>query len=235
MNISLPQLLTRRTAVVMFLSVALAQGVGAALPADPLLQKIIAGARAVPPASIRFERTTKAGGRDQSGPAESEVRVDRWDGRQLTRISINGRPATAEEVDKVRKAATTVPGYHRVADYLAGGARRTSEGTGQVGYHLDRLPKGIVNMGGDRSDKIAGDVTIDTAGPQPFVSRVHFYTTKGFSIMLVARVDRFDQVLEYRLGSDGRPMLVRSIQMMAGSQFGKTGETRTESNFVALR
>ena len=233
MNITPP--LPRRTVVAMLLTVILAQGVTAAPTADPLLQKIIAGARAVPPSAIRFERTTKSGGRDQSGPAESEVRVDRWDGRQLTRISSNGRPATAEEVEKARKAATIVPGYHRIADYLAAGARRTSDSAGQIGYHLDRLPKGIVNMGGDRSDKIAGDVTIDTSGPQPFVSRVHFYATKGFSIMFVARVDRFDQVLEYRLGSDGRPMLVRSIQTLAGSQFGKTGETRTESTYVALR
>ncbi len=233
MNIALP--LTRRTAIAILLCAALTHGVAAAPAADPLLQKIIAGARAVPPSSIRFERTTKSGGRDQSGPAESEMRVDRWDGRQLTRISINGRPATAEEVEKVRKAATGVPGYHRIADYLAGGARRTSEAAGQIGYHLDRLPKGTVNMGGDRSDKFFGDVTIDTSGSQPFVSRVHFYAPKGFSIMLVAQVDRFDQVLEYRLGSDGRPMLVRSIQTLAGSQFGKTGETRTESTYVALR
>jgi hypothetical protein len=226
---------SRRAAVVLVLSFSMGVAARAAPAVDPLLQKIIAGARAVPPSSIRFERTTRAGGRDQNGPVETEVRVDRWDGRQMTRISINGRPATADEVEKARKASTSVAGYHRIAEYLAGGARRTTDTAGQIVYHLDRLPKGLISLGGDRSDKFVGDLTIDTSGAQPFVSRLHFYTPKPFSVMFVAKVDRFDVVNDYRPGADGRPMLVRQVQTIAGAQFGKVGETRTESTYTPLR
>jgi hypothetical protein len=231
----LPPDIARRATLALLIALPLAPALAAAPVADPLLQKLIAGAKAVPASSIRFERVSKNSGREKDGPVETEVRVDRWDGRQMTRISINGRPATADEVEKARKASSSVPGYHRVAEFLAGGARRTAEAPGQLTYHLDRLPKGSIAMGGDRSDKFAGDVTVDTSGAQPFVSRMHFYAPKPFSIMFVAKVDRFDVVNDYRLGPDGRPMLVRQVQSISGAQFGKVGETRTESTFTPLR
>ncbi len=225
----------RRAAIALLITLPLVPVFAATTAADPLLQKLIAGARAVPASSIRFERVSKSSGREKDGPVETEVRVDRWDGRQMTRISINGRPATAEEVEKARKASTSIAGYHRIAEYLAAGARRGADTPGQTTYHLDRLPKGTIAMGGDRSDKFVGDVTVDTSGAQPFVSRMHFFAPKPFSIMFVAKVDRFDVVNDYRLGPDGRPMLVRQVQSISGAQFGKVGETRTESSYTLLR
>ena len=225
---------SRRIAIALLVALPFATAVQAAA-VDPLLQKIIAGARAVPAASIRFERTSKNTAREKDGPVQTVIRVDRWDGRQMTRISIDGRPATPDEIETARKASTTVAGYHRIADYLAAGARRTAEVPGQTSYRLDRLPKGTIAMGGDRSDKFVGDLTIDTTSAQPFVSRLHFFTPQPFSVMFVAKVDRFDVVNEYRLGADGRPMLARQVQTIVGAQFGKTGETRTESTYTPLR
>ena len=98
-----------------------------------LLQKLIARSRAVPPASIMFECTSKTSGRKKSSAVESKVRIDRWDGRQMARISTNGRPATPAEIEKVRKATTTIAGYHRITDYLVAGARRSDEAAGQRG------------------------------------------------------------------------------------------------------
>ena len=189
----------------------------------------------MPASSIRFERVSKNSAREKDGPVETEVRVDRWDGKQITRISTNGRPGNADEVEKAHKATSSVSGYYRIAEFLAGGARRTADTTGQVTYHLDRLPKGTITMGGDRSDKFVGDIIVDTSGAQPFVSRMHFYAPKQFSIMVVAKVDRFDVVNDYRLGPDGRPTLVRQVQSIAGAQFGKVGETRIVSTYTPLR
>lgn len=225
----------RFSIVAVALAIPLVSAMAAPPALDPMLQKLIAGSRAVPAASVRFERTSKTTGRENGGAAETEVRIDRWDGRQLTRMSIDGRPATPAEIEKVRKATTKVAGYHRIAEYLTAGARRTSEAPGQTVYHLDRLPKETINLSGDRSDKFIGDVTVDTSGAQPFVSRTHFYIAAPFSIMFIAKVDRFDVVNDYRIGSDGRPVLYRQVQSMAGAQFGKAGETRTESTYTPLR
>ncbi|MFZ4688629.1 MAG: hypothetical protein ACOYLS_05280 [Polymorphobacter sp.] len=209
----------------------------AAPPADPLLQKIIAGARAVSPASIRYERTTRSTAREAGGGSESHVRVDRWDGKQMTRISVDGKPAAAEEVEKARKASAGRPvaGYHRVADFLAVGARRVGETGGMVTYRVDKLPKGSVDLGGDKSDKFVGEAIVDTTAAVPFVSRMRFFLPKPLSIMFIAKVEKFEVVNDYRIGADGRPAQVHQVQTMSGSQFGKTGETRSESTYTPLR
>ncbi|GGI92599.1 hypothetical protein GCM10007973_31130 [Polymorphobacter multimanifer] len=216
---------------------ALSLGLAAAPPPDPVLQKVIAGARAVPPATITFERTSKTSARDAKGASETSTRVDRWDGKQLKRISTDGRPATPEEIAEQAKAikGSPIPGYHRIADYLAGGARRLSEKPGQIVYRIDKLPKGSINMGGDRSDKFSADLAVDTSGTAPVATRVHIFAPKPFSIMLVAKIEKFDVVSDFAIAADGRPALARSVQQMAGAQFGKAGEQRTEAVFSPLK
>jgi len=219
----------------MRIAIPLVPAIAAAPVLTALLQKLIAGSRAVPPASIMFECTSKTSGREKGSAVESEVRIDRWHGRQMARISTNGRPATPEEIEKVRKATTTIAGYRRIADYLVAGARRSDEASGQIVYHLDRLPKDMINMGGDRSDRFLGDLSVDISGARAFIVRTNFYAPAFFSILFVAKVDRFDAVSDYRNGADGSPALDRQVQTIAGAQFGKAGETRTESPHSPLR
>ena len=50
----------------------------AAAPApDPLLERIVAGARAVSPAATAFERTMRSTGTEEKGAPETHVRTDR--------------------------------------------------------------------------------------------------------------------------------------------------------------
>jgi hypothetical protein len=212
-------------------------GASATVPADPVLQKLIAGARAVPPSTISFERSSKTVAREANGTTETGTRVDRWDGRVMTRVSTDGRPATAEEIAQQAKASKgrPVPGYHRIGDYLSGGARRISEKPGQIVYRVDKMPKGSVDLNGDRSDKFSADVAVDTSGLVPVATRLHIFLQKPFSIMLVAKVDKFDVVNDYGMGRDSRPFLVKSVQQMAGAQFGKIGEQRTEAVFTPMK
>jgi hypothetical protein len=204
---------------------------------DPVLQSVIAGARAVPPATISFERSAKTIAREASGASETRTRVDRWDGRTLQRISTDGRPASAEEIAEQAKASKSrpIPGYHRIADFLSGGARRLSQKPGQIVYRIDKMPKGSIDMNGDKSDRFSADLAVDTSGAAPVATRLHIFLTKPFSIMFVAKVDKFDTVNDYGIGRDGRPTLLRSVQQMAGAQFGKAGEQRTESVFTPLK
>jgi hypothetical protein len=209
----------------------------AAAPADPVMQKLVAGARAVPPAAIRYERSSKTTGREETGATETSTRVDRWNGQTMQRITTDGRPATADENAKLAKATKgrPVPGYHRIADFMSGGARRIGEKPGEIIYRIDRLPKGSIDLNGDRSDKFSADVIVDTSGAAPVARQMHIFLPRPFSIMFVAKVDKFDIVNEYSIGRDGRPALVKSVQQMAGAQFGKVGEQRTESIYSPLK
>lgn len=210
----------------------------AAAPApDPLLEKVIAGARAVTPATTSFERTARTTSKDESGATETRVRVDRWDGAKLVPVSIDGKPPTPAQVAEIEKntAGRPVPGYHRVAEFLKNGAVRVSDPQGRTVYRVTGLPKGTVNIGKDISANLVGEAIVDTSGPQPYVSRLRVYLPKPLSFFMVAKLDAYEQINEYRLGTGGKPALFKALQAMSGAQFGKSGSTRTESSYNALR
>ncbi len=210
----------------------------AAAPApDPVLSRVLAGVASQSATTTAFEVTRRETGSESGDKPESHVTVERFDGKAWSVVSRDGKVPSAKDAGDLIKAraGSPVPGYYRVATYLAAGARRTGEAAGRVTYHLDALPKGTINIGGDRSDKFQGDIIVDTSGAQPYVSRTHFYAPKPFSVMLVARIDSFDAVNEYGLGKDGRPTLLRAAQNYTGAKFGKVGTVRVESSFTPLK
>lgn len=225
------------TPALALLSLSIGSAALAAPVVDPVLQKVIAGARAVPPTSVSFERTSRLVAKDESGATETSVKVDRWNGKQLVLVSTNGTPASADDIAKQAKAGKGRPiaGYYRVGDFLSGGARRISEKPGQIVYRVDTMPKGSIDLNGDKSDKFSADAVVDTSGSVPVVTRVHIFLPKPFSIMFIAKVDKFDVQNDYVVGRDGRPALARSVQQMAGAQFGKAGEQRTEIVYSPMR
>ena len=204
---------------------------------DPLLDKVIAGARAAPAASIAYERSLRAVSQENGGATETRTATDRWDGQQMTSVSVNGKPATPDDIAQARKAAAGRPvsGYYRIADYLRDGARRVNDPQGRTIYRIDKLPKGSVTISGDRSGDMVGEAVIDTSGPQPFVSRLRIFLPKPLSFFMVAKLDSYEVVNEYRVGPGGRPALVRQVQAIVGSQMGKAGQTRTEITYTPLR
>lgn len=210
----------------------------AAAPApDPLLEKVIAGARAVPPATIAFERTLRSTGTEDKGAPETHVRTERWDGQTIVPLTIDGKPATAAQVADAQKASKgkPVPGYHRLADFLKGGAVRTTDAQGRTVYRIAGLPKGSINIGKDISADLVGEALVDTSGPQPYVSRLRVYLPKPLSFFMVAKLDAFEIINEYRPGPGGKPALVKGQQSMTGAQFGKSGTTRTETSYTIVR
>nr|WP_310522153.1 hypothetical protein [Polymorphobacter sp.] len=218
------------------LSLVLLSTAASAAP-DPLLDKVIAGAKAVPASGIAFDRVAKGVSQEKSGATETTVKVDRWDGKQMTPVSIDGKPVTTEDAARIRKetAGRPVPGYHRIADYLSGGARRVPSADGRIVYRIDKLPKGSINISGDRSADMVGEAVIDASGAVPIVSRLRIFLPKPLSFFMVAKLDSFEVVNDYRPGPGGRPALFHSLQTMAGSQFGKTGTTRTDVTYTPLR
>lgn len=210
----------------------------AAAPApDPLLDKIVAGSRAAAPSTTAFERTLRSTGTEEKGAAETHVRTERWDGQTLTPLTIDGKPATAEQIAETQKATKGKPiaGYHRLADFLKGGAVRSTDAQGHTVYRIAGLPKGTINIGKDISADLVGEALVDTSGPQPYVSRLRVYLPKPLSFFMVAKLDAFEIINEYRPGPGGKPALVKGLQSMTGAQFGKSGTTRTETSYTILR
>ncbi|WP_426164255.1 hypothetical protein [Sandarakinorhabdus sp. DWP1-3-1] len=209
----------------------------AAAPADPLLVQIVAGARAVPPASIAFERSVRTLAQEGAAAPETQLRTERWDGKVLTPLTVGGKPASAEDVARIRKAAAARPiaGYYRIADYLGGKARRVADAQGRTVYRVEGLPKGSIDIGKDISANLVAEALVDTSGPVPFVSRLRIMLAKPLSFFLVAKLDTFEVVNEYKPGPGGRPALVRQTQSLAGAQLGKAGTTRTETIYTPTR
>ena len=179
----------------------------------------------MPPTSVTFERTQRSISTEEDGAPETRLRVDRWDGKQLTLVSINGKPPTQKEAEEYRKATAgrPVPSYHRLASFLGQGARRVPDAKGRVVYRVDKLPKGSINIGRDISANVAAEAIVDTSGPKPFVSRLRIVLPKPLSFFMVAKLDSFEAENEYRLGPDGRPVLVHQKQTISGAQMGTSG------------
>jgi hypothetical protein len=207
---------------------------GAAVPPlDPLQTQLVADARAARPTA--FERTTTIVQSD-GATRETEVRIDRWDGKAWTLVSIDGKPPAAEVAAKAANDAVAkpTPGYHRLADFLASPATRTTGADGAVVLHIASLPRGTVSIAGDRSDQFTADATVEDAGSRPWVRRLAFHARAPFRVLLVARIDRFEVVNDYALGAAGRPWLVRQVQDYSGSLPGQRGTVHTAIAFRSL-
>ena len=203
----------------------------AAAPAmDPLQSRLVAEAGAVQPAALAFTRKVTATQTDGT-KTETKLRVDRWDGKQWTLVSEDGKPPSAEAAASFRKEAAGRPvgGYYRLAHFLAKPAVRGTDAQGNTVFKIAKLPPGSVDISGDRSDKFVGEATVSGSGPDSYIRRLHLYAPAPFRLMIIARIDRYDIVNEYAPGRSGRPELVRQVQQYSGSRPGESGTVRTET------
>jgi hypothetical protein len=201
---------------------------------DPLLSRLIADARALAPSTMSFDRATSAVQTTASGRGDADRRTDHWSGKAWTLLSVDGKPPSVEATAKYAKQASgaIIPGYYRLGTFLAATTGKSADAQGRTVYHIDSMPKGSVNAGGDISDRLAGDATVDTGGGAPYVARLHIYSRTAFHVMLVAKIDNFDVVTDYARTADGKPVLVRSVGVLKGSQFGTDGTQRTETTIT---
>lgn len=204
-----------------------------AAPADPLLARLLAGANAVPFATLSFDRSTLASETGASG-TERHTRVDRWDGHAWSVLSIDGKPPTPAAATAALKSTSpdNVPGYYRLAAYLAAQPQRVVDATGAVTYRLARLPPGTVAIKSAPPDKFAAELAVDSSGPVPYVRRARYFAPQPFRMMMIARLDRFEATADYRLNAAGQPELVRQVIDVSGALFGRSGSQHTEYGFT---
>ncbi len=205
----------------------------AAAPADPLLARLLAGANAVPPPALSFDRIAVASETSASG-TERHTRVDRWDGRAWSVLSIDGKPLAPAAAAAALKSTSpdNVPGYYRLAAYLAANPQRVADPSGGVVYRLARLPPGSVAIKGAPPDKFAAELSVDAAGPIPYVRRARYFAPQPFRMMMVAKLDHFEATSDYRLNAAGRAELVRQVIDVSGAMFGREGSQHSEFTFV---
>ena len=214
---------------------ALMVTLGAAMPvSEPLRDRIIADARAVPPTSLVFDRTTNIE-RKGGGSSTKIVLVERWDGRNWSLISKNGKmPSVSERrVIETQAAATPVPGYHRLAGLLAAATEVSNDAEGRILLRIPVLPPGTVRTdSSDISSHLRAEALVSNRGGQPWVERVHVSQREAFKMNALIKVKTFDQISIYKLDAAGRPRLTRQSADSMGSMFGFSGGQSSETIYT---
>lgn len=223
----------KRVSAALLIVAAFASGAGVSAP-DTLRDRIIADARSLSPAALAFDRTTL--GLQVGGGTRTVInRIERWDGKTWSLISVNGKPPSAALVrEQARLTANLpVPGYHRLAFMLAAGTVRSTDEQGRTVLTIARLPaNSIVNDGTDISDHLKAQAIIGTANGLPWVQRLTLTANEPFKLGWVLKVLTFEQVNEYQLDSSGKPRLATQANDSAGTMFGIAGGQKSEVTYA---
>lgn len=213
----------------------------AAVQADALQAQVLAAARATPRDGYAFRQTTTL---DRTGAARRTF-VEQFDprrpaGAQWTLASVDGRAPTPKDLADARKRKhDKTPSYAAIADWFGGPATRSDPAPGSVLYRFARLAAGTVKMGShDASPDTQAEALVNTHGRTPFVERVRFASTKGFTMMLVASLKSMTADARYRVLPDGRAVPADTASTITGSMMGRSGQlhvTTTYSDFVSVR
>lgn len=207
--------------------------------ADLMQDQVLAGLRRADTADVAFTATTRI---VRTGASPSEI-VTRYDprapaGRRWSVARVDGRAPTAKETGQILKAAngTPLPSQAKIAQWFGSPATRIAQTPGTVTYRFAALPPGVVKVGSrDLSADTIADVVVALHGGAPFIERTRFTSTKGFRMMLVAKVDRFAATTSFAPLPDGRPFPASAQVDMGGSIMGKGGTFATLTRYDDLR
>lgn len=226
--------LTRAIAIVTLL------GAATAAQADAVMDKILASSAKAP--MVGFERTSHI--RQGSGAdAKNFVRVDRFDpraakGKQWTLVSIDGRAPTKDDTDAWQKLITDnpVPGFQRLHTMLAGEPQLKSDSGGRRTYSWANLkPNALPAPGPDFSSKLSAEAVVETVQGQPMITSMRVFAAKPFSIMAVAKMNKFDVSSSYKPGAGGLPFLsAQTSDTDVKAPMGKGGKNFSKISFKPL-
>lgn len=218
------------------MSVMLALLLAAPAQADAALDKLMASAKAAP--VLGFNRTANI-----EFPGKPAVkRVDRFDpkareGQQWTLVSLNGRAPTADERKDYQKQvkAQPTPGFHRLPILLQGQPTAIEPHGKTVVYRWAKLVKGAApsGQGPDISEKLSAEATVSMETGTPVLQKVRIYAAKPFSVMAVAKMNRFEAVTHYQHHAGLHHLERQSTEVDAKIPFRPAGIMRTAASFTA--
>lgn len=212
--------------------------------AGDVKQRILAQAQSISPDAFAFTRTIRT---DQmsNGKTEKKVTIEKFDPSKSaearwTLVSIDNAPPSATDLKAFRKDAITrnVPGYHRLAKYFESPATVSTNALGRVLFHFTALPKSsVIALDTDVSQNATVDATVSEANGVPFVEQVHI-TVRPMRIKLLMKLDSFESTSRYRIGPEGKPLMVEQTSDLSGSGLGQTGGAHsvvTYSDYRAVK
>lgn len=208
---------------------------------DELKQRILTQAQSLGPDDYAFTRTSRS---EQTSSGKTEVRttVETFDptksgDARWTLVSVDGAAPAPDLLSKYRKETPKrrVPGYHRMAKYLGTPATAATDSRGRTVFHFGSLPKeSAVVMDSDVSSNTSADVTVTEANGTAFAEQVHL-TVKPMRIKLIMKLDRYESTSRYRIGPEGKPLLVEQVADMSGSGLGQEGQVRNVITYSEYR
>jgi hypothetical protein len=208
---------------------------------DDLKQQILAQAQSISPDSYAFTRTVKSE-QTSNGKTEQHVNIDKYDPTKSgdaswTLVSVDGAPPSADVLSKYKKETPKrrVPGYYRLAKYFGTAANVSTDAKGRTVFHFSSLPKDTaIVMDSDVSSNTSADVSVTEGNGAPFAEHVHL-TVKPMRLKLIMKLDRYESTARYRIGPEGKPLLVESIADMTGSGMGQEGKAHTVVTYSDYR
>lgn len=208
---------------------------------DELKQRILAQAQGISPDDYAFTRTIRSEG-VSNGKPEQHVSVDRFDptkqgDARWTLVSVDGAPPTADALKTYRAAAPKrrVPGYYRLANYFGSPATASTDSRGRTVFHFSALPKDIVKvMDSDVSQNATADASVGETDGGPFVEQLHV-TVRPTRIKLIAKLESYEFTARYRIGPEGKPLLMEQTTDLSGSGMGQEGKVHTVVTYYDYR
>jgi hypothetical protein len=196
---------------------------------DELKQRVLAQVLSISPDDFAFTRTIRTD-QTSNGKLEKKVTIEKFDPTKpaetrWTLVSVDGAPPSADVLKAFRKDAVTrnVPGYHRLAKYFGSPATASTNALGRTVFRFTALPKSsVITLDTDVSQNATLDATVSEANGVPFVEQVHI-TVKPMRIKLVMKLDSFESTSRYRIGPEGKPIMVEQTSDLSGSGLGQTG------------
>ena len=197
-------------------------------PAD-LKQRVLAQAQSISPDDYAFTRTIRSES-TAKGKTETTIIIDKYDptksgDARWMLVSVDGAPPSADALSKHRKETPKrrVPGYHRLANYFAGPVTTATDSRGRTVFRFASLPKdSVLVFNSDLSRNTTAEAAVGEANGVPFVEQVRL-SIKPTRIKLIMKLDHYESTSRFRMGPDGKPILVEQVADVTGSGMGQEG------------
>jgi hypothetical protein len=194
-----------------------------------LKQRVLAQAQSVGTDDYAFTRTIRSEP-VANGRRETTITVDKYDPTKAgearwTLVSVDGAPPSADALRKYRKETPKrrVPGYHRLANYFGGQVTSATDARGRTVFRFSSLPKeSVLVFNADLSHNTTAEAALGEADGVPFVEQVKL-SIKPTRILLVMKLQQYESTSRFRMGPDGKPVLVEQVADMTGYGLGQEG------------
>ena len=208
---------------------------------DELKQRILAQAQGFGPDDYAFTRTVKSE-QTSNGKTEQHVNVDKYDpsrsgDARWTLVSLDGAPPSADALARYKKDSPKrrVPGYYRLAKYFGTASSVSTDSRGRTVFHFSSLPKdSAIVMDSDVSSNTSADVSVTEANGTAFAEHVHL-TVRPMRLKLIMKLDQYESTARYRMGPEGKPLLIEHTADMSGSGMGQEGKGHTVVTYSDYR